>query len=148
MPDEKRTPNVIPFSKQDGKTIKQALWETYYAIYALTFATELDGVEMEDSEVAEIEDELQRDLILTMKEIRGYSEKASFALFELLKKHQLDSPRRWFRALALKRTCWTSWCSNTTCRRWRGVSTSSFRSTMHSPLGADVTLGRTLALVT
>ena len=39
-------------------------------------------------------DELQRDLILRMKEIRGYSEKAWFALFELVKKHQLDDPRR------------------------------------------------------
>jgi hypothetical protein len=37
--------------------------------------------------------ELQRDLIFTINEIRGYSEKASFALFELVKKHQLDDPR-------------------------------------------------------
>jgi hypothetical protein len=94
MPDERETPREIPLSKQDGKTIKQALWETYYAIYALTFATELDGVEMEDSEIEEIVDELPRDLIFTMKEIRGYSEKARFALFELVKKHQLDGPRR------------------------------------------------------
>jgi hypothetical protein len=94
MPNKKEAPKVIPVSKQDGKTVKQALWETYYAIYALTFATELDGVEMEDSEIEEILDELQRDIIFTMKEIRGYSEKARFALFELVKKHQLDQPRR------------------------------------------------------
>jgi hypothetical protein len=94
MADEKEPPREIPLYKQDGKTIKQALWETYYAIYALSFATELDGVEMEDSEIEQIEDELQRDLIFTMKEIRGYSEKAWFALFELVKKHQLDDPRR------------------------------------------------------
>jgi hypothetical protein len=49
---------------------------------------------MEDSEIEEIVDELPRDLIFTMKEIRGYSEKARFALFELVKKHQLDGPRR------------------------------------------------------
>ena len=49
---------------------------------------------MEDSEIEEIKDELQRDLIFTMKEIRGYSEKARFALFKLVKKHQLDDPRR------------------------------------------------------
>jgi hypothetical protein len=94
MPDEKEAPKVISLSKLAGKTIKRALWETYYAIYELTFATELDGVEMEDSEIEEIKDELQRDLIFTMKEIRGYSEKARFALFELVKKHQLDDPRR------------------------------------------------------
>ena len=94
MADEKEPPREIPLSKRDGKTIKLAFWETYYAIYALSFATELDGVEMEDSEIEQIEDELQRDLIFTMKEIRGYSEKAWFALFELVKKHQLDDPRR------------------------------------------------------
>ena len=94
MPNERGHPSVIPLSKQDGKTIKQALWETYSAIYGLTFATELDGVEMEDSEIEEIEDEVQRDLIFTMKEIRGYSEKAWFALFELVKRLQLDDPRR------------------------------------------------------
>jgi hypothetical protein len=94
MPQVREPPKVIALSKQDGKTIKQALWETYYAIYGLTFATELDGVEMEDSEIEEITDELQRDLIFTMKEIRGYSEKAWIALFELVKKHQLDDPRR------------------------------------------------------
>jgi hypothetical protein len=75
-------------------TIKQALWELYYAIYAMTLATDVDGVEMEDSEVEEIEDELQRDLIFSMKEIRGYSEKAWFVLFEVVKKHQLDDPTR------------------------------------------------------
>ena len=94
MLDEREPLKTIRLSKQDRKTIKQAFWETYSAIYGLTFATELDGVEMEDSEIEEIEDELQRDLIFTMKEIRGYSEKARFALFELVKKHQLDGPRR------------------------------------------------------
>jgi hypothetical protein len=95
MSDETGTPKVIPLLKQDHKvTIKQTLWELYYAIYAMTLATDVDGVEMEDSEIEEIEDELQRDLILSMKEIRGYSEKAWFALFELVKKHQLDDPRR------------------------------------------------------
>jgi hypothetical protein len=95
MSDETRTPKVIPLLKQDHKvTLKQTLWELYYAIYAMTLATDVDGVEMEDSEIEEIEDELQRDLILSMKEIRGYSEKAWFALFELVKKHQLDDPRR------------------------------------------------------
>jgi hypothetical protein len=92
MPNEKELPKVIRLAKQDGKIVKHALWETYYAIYALTFATELDGVEMEDSEIGEIADELQRDLIFTLKEIRGYSEKARFALFEFVKKHQLDDP--------------------------------------------------------
>ena len=94
MRDERESFNVIRLFKQDSKAIERALWETYYAIYELTFATELDGVEMEDSEIEEIKDELQRDLIFTMKEIRGYSEKARFALFELVKKHQLDNPRR------------------------------------------------------
>ena len=94
MLDERESFKAIPLFKQDSKAIERALWETYYAIYALTFATELDGVEMEDSEIEEIVDELQRDLIFTMKEIRGYSEKARFALFELVKKHQLDNPRR------------------------------------------------------
>jgi hypothetical protein len=95
MPDERELPKLIPLLKQPTKaTVKQALWEIYYAIYALTFATELDGVEMEDSEIEEIKDVLQRDLIFTMKEIRGYSEKARFALFELVKKHQLDGPSR------------------------------------------------------
>jgi hypothetical protein len=94
MLDERESFKVIRLFKQDSKAIERALWETYYAIYALTFATELDGVEMEDSEIEEIVDELQRDLIFTMKEIRGYSEKARFALFELVKKHKLDGPRR------------------------------------------------------
>jgi hypothetical protein len=95
MPNERELPKLIPLLKQPTKvTVKQALWETYHAIYALTFATELDGVEMEDSEIEEIVDELPRDLIFTMKEIRAYSEKARCALFELVKKHQLDDPRR------------------------------------------------------
>jgi hypothetical protein len=94
MLDERESLKAIRLFKQDSKATERALWETYYAIYALTFATELDGVEMEDSEIEEIVDELQRDLIFTMKEIRGYSEKARFALFELVKKHQLDGPRR------------------------------------------------------
>jgi hypothetical protein len=91
MSDETGTPKVIPLLKQDTKvTIKQTLWEVYYAIYAMTLATDVEGVEMEDSEIEEIEDDLQRDLIFSMREIRGYSEKAWFALFELVKKHQLD----------------------------------------------------------
>jgi hypothetical protein len=35
--DETETPTVIPLFKQDGKvSIKQALWETYHAIYVMT----------------------------------------------------------------------------------------------------------------
>lgn len=95
MSDEKEPRKVIPLFKQDGKvTIKQTLWETYYAIYVLTLATDVDGVEMEDSEIEEIEDELQRELIFGMKEIRGYSEKALFALLELVKKHPFDDSQR------------------------------------------------------
>jgi hypothetical protein len=94
MLDEREPLETIRLSKQGGKAIERALWETYYAIYALTFATELDGVEMEDSEIEEIFDDLPRDLIFTMKEIRGYCEKARCALFELVKKHQLDGPSR------------------------------------------------------
>lgn len=94
MSDETETPKVIPLLKQLTKvTIEQTLWELYYAIYATTLATDVEGVEIEDSEIEKIEDELQRDLIFTIKEIRGYSERASFALFELVKKHQLDDPR-------------------------------------------------------
>jgi hypothetical protein len=90
MSDEKELLKVIPLFKQDDKaTVKQALSQVYQAIYLLTLATDIDdGVEMEDSEIEEIEDVLQRDLMFTMKEIRGYSEKARFALFELVKKHQ------------------------------------------------------------
>ena len=60
----------------------------------MTLATDPEGVEMEDSEIEEIQDELQRDIIPSMKEIRGYSEKALFALFKLVEKHQLDDPQR------------------------------------------------------
>jgi hypothetical protein len=94
MSDERESFKAIRLFKQDSKAIERALWETYYAIYTLTFATELDGVEMEDSEIKEIVDELPRDLISTMKEIRGYSEKARCALFELVEKHQLGGPSR------------------------------------------------------
>ena len=47
MLDERESFKAIRLFKQDSKAIERALWETYYAIYALTFATELDGVEME-----------------------------------------------------------------------------------------------------
>ena len=59
MLDERESFKAIRLFKQDSKAIERALWETYNAIYALTFATELDGVEMEDSEIEEIVDELQ-----------------------------------------------------------------------------------------
>ena len=94
MPDGKDPAKVIPLFKQDGKvTIEQALWEIYNAIYALTFATDLDGIEKEDSEIQKSRTNY-RDLIFCMKEIRRYSEKVSFALFELVKKHPLDDSQR------------------------------------------------------
>lgn len=94
MRDERESFKAIRLFKRDSKAIERALWETYYAIYTLTFATEIDGFEMEDSEIEEIKDVLQRDLIFAMKEIHGYSEKARCALFELVEKHQLDGPSR------------------------------------------------------
>src|SRR5512135_1919590 len=91
--DEKDLRKVISLQRDREVTIKQALSEIYNAIYLLTLATDLEDIEMQDSEIENIENDVRRDLILLMKEIRGYADKASFAFSELVKKHQLDDRR-------------------------------------------------------
>jgi hypothetical protein len=82
---------VIPLFKESGKaTIKQSLSEIHNAIYLLNLATDLDDIGMQDSEIDDLEDELYRDFILGLKEIRGYAEKASSVLFDLANKHRLN----------------------------------------------------------
>lgn len=81
---------VIPLFKGNRKaTIKQSLSEIHNAIYLLSLATDLDDIGVQDSEIDELEDELYRDFILGLKEIRGYAEKASSALLGLVNKHRL-----------------------------------------------------------
>jgi len=91
MPDEKDLSKVIPLFQQDREaSIKRSLSEIYNAIYLLNLATDLEGIGMQDSETEDTKDELQRDLISVMRQIRGYAEKASSAFSELIKKHRLD----------------------------------------------------------
>jgi hypothetical protein len=91
MSDERDLRKVIPLFQQDREaTIKQSLSEIYNAIYLLNLATDLEGIGIQDSEIEDTKDELQRDLISVMRQIHGYAGKASCAFLELVKKHRLD----------------------------------------------------------
>ena len=91
MSDEKDLHKVIPlFEKHQEASIKQSLSEIYNAIYLLNLTTEVEGMGLQDPEIVGVENELQRDLISVVKELRGYAEKASSVFSELVKKHRLD----------------------------------------------------------
>jgi len=91
MSDEADLGKVIPlFQKDREAAIKQLLSEICNAIYLLNLATDLEGFEIQDSEIEDTKDELRQDLISVMRQIHGYAERASCAFLELVKKHRLD----------------------------------------------------------
>ena len=89
MYDERDLRKVIPLLGQDREeAIKRSLSEIYNAIYLLNLATE--GIGVQDAEIEDTMDQLQRDLVSVMRQIHGYAEEASRAFLELVKKHRLD----------------------------------------------------------
>jgi hypothetical protein len=91
MYDERDLRKVIPLLGQDREeAIKRSLSEIYNAIYLLNLATDLEGIGVQDAEIEDTMDQLQRDLVSVMRQIHGYAEEASRTFLELVKKHRLD----------------------------------------------------------
>jgi len=91
MSDERDLRKVITLLGPDREAaIKRSLSEIYNAIYVLNLATDLEGIGIQDAEIEDTKDQLQRDLVSVMRQIHGYAEEASRAFLELLKKHRLD----------------------------------------------------------